>query len=75
MKHLKRILIVFTGGLIAFSTIAADAPDRPLHVLYVGSVAEVGSAALAGRARIMFICPSPNKPGVRYPSVMVWPEV
>lgn len=42
MKHLKRILIVFTGGLIAFSTIAADAPDRPLHVLYLGSVSAGG---------------------------------
>jgi hypothetical protein len=42
MKHLKRILIVFTGGLIAFNTIAADAPDRPLHVLYLGSVSAGG---------------------------------
>src|SRR5688572_17867083 len=38
MKHLKRILILFTGGLIAFSASAADAPDRPLHVLYLGPV-------------------------------------
>src|SRR6266536_5436225 len=42
MKHLKRILIVFTGGLIAFNTIAADAPDRPLQVLYLGSVSGGG---------------------------------
>src|SRR5207248_11187546 len=42
MKHLKRILIVFTGGLIAFNTIAGDAPDRPLHVLYLGSVSAGG---------------------------------
>src|SRR5438034_131863 len=42
MKHLKRILIVFTGGLIAFNAVAADAPDRPLHVLYLGSVSAGG---------------------------------
>src|SRR6266576_4042137 len=42
MKHLKRILIVFTGGLIAFNAVAADAPDRPLHVLYLGSVSGGG---------------------------------
>src|SRR5437667_6509580 len=42
MKHLKRILIVFTGGLIAFNAVAADAPDRPLHVLYLGAVSAGG---------------------------------
>src|SRR5256886_6701388 len=39
---LKRILIVFTGGLIAFNAVAADAPDRPLHALYLGSVSTGG---------------------------------
>src|SRR5688572_31802246 len=47
MKHLKRILIFFTVGLIAFKTAAADAPDRPLHVLYLGPV-ETGGGARGG---------------------------
>jgi uncharacterized protein len=38
MKNLKQILILLTGGLMALNTFAADAPDRPLHVLYLGPV-------------------------------------
>jgi uncharacterized protein len=38
MKHLKQVLILLTGALIALNTVAADAPDRPLHVLYLGPV-------------------------------------
>src|SRR5437667_1183829 len=49
MKHLKRILIVFTGGLIAFNAVAADAPDRPLHVLYLGAVSAGGGGGGLGR--------------------------
>src|ERR1043166_9742873 len=45
MKKLKQILIFLTGGLIAFNTFAADAPDHPLHVLYLGPV----SAGSGGR--------------------------
>jgi hypothetical protein len=32
MKNLKQILILLTGGLMALNAIAADGPDRPLHV-------------------------------------------
>src|ERR1051325_6442983 len=42
MKNVKHILILLTGGLIAFNTFAADAPDRPLHVLYLGPVSAGG---------------------------------
>jgi hypothetical protein len=42
MNNLKRVLILLTGGLMVFNTIAADVPDRPLHVLYLGPVS-VGS--------------------------------
>src|SRR3954453_4179784 len=38
MKNVKRILICLAGGLISVNTLAADAPDRPLHVLYLGPV-------------------------------------
>ena len=42
MKHLKQILILFTVGLIAVNTVAAEAPERPLHVLYLGPVSAGG---------------------------------
>src|SRR5262245_50264419 len=48
MEHLKQILIVFAGGLIAFNAIAADAPDRPLHVLYLGPVSVGGGGRGSG---------------------------
>src|SRR5437762_6828225 len=38
MKNTKRLLTVLTGGLMVLNTLAADAPDRPLHVLYLGPV-------------------------------------
>ncbi|MCI0747511.1 MAG: c-type cytochrome [Verrucomicrobia subdivision 3 bacterium] len=38
MNKLKLILILLTGGLMVLNTFAADAPDRPLHVLYLGPV-------------------------------------
>jgi putative membrane-bound dehydrogenase-like protein len=38
MKHLKQVLILFTGALITLNTLAADVPERPLHVLYLGPV-------------------------------------
>src|SRR5436190_23661686 len=38
MNDLKRIVILLMGGLMALNTFAADAPDRPLHVLYLGPV-------------------------------------
>src|SRR5207249_2679160 len=46
-KNLKQILILLMGGLTALNTFAADAPDRPLHVLYLGPVS-VGSGARGG---------------------------
>src|SRR6185369_16409496 len=42
MKSLKQILTLLTGGLMALNTFAADAPDRPLHVLYLGPVSSGG---------------------------------
>lgn len=44
---MKLILILLTGGLIALNTHAADAPARPLHVLYLGPVS-VGGSELGG---------------------------
>ena len=47
MNNLKQILILLTGGLMALNTFAAEAPDRPLHVLYLGPVSS-GSAGPRG---------------------------
>src|ERR1051325_6381434 len=44
---MKKILILLTGGLMALNTLAADAPDRPLHVLYLGPI-NVGGGGRGG---------------------------
>jgi putative membrane-bound dehydrogenase-like protein len=38
MNNLKQILILLTGGLMVLGTFAAEAPKRPIHVLYLGPV-------------------------------------
>src|SRR3954467_5317847 len=48
MKNLKRIVICLAGALISVNTLAAEAPDRPLHVLYLGPVSTGGSARGGG---------------------------
>ncbi len=42
MKNLNHLLLLLTGGFLVLHTFAADAPERPLHVLYLGPV-NVGS--------------------------------
>src|SRR5437764_2982290 len=44
MNNLKRLLHLFTGALIVLHTLAADAPEAPLHILYFGPV-NVGGGA------------------------------
>src|SRR5262245_58628991 len=43
MKSSKQVLTLITGGLMALNAFAAETPDRPLHVLYLGQV-NVGGA-------------------------------
>ena len=38
MNNLKQILILLTGGLMVLGTFAAEPPNRPIHVLYLGPV-------------------------------------
>jgi putative membrane-bound dehydrogenase-like protein len=38
MKNLKQLLLLLAGGLMVLNTFAADVPERPLHVLYLGPV-------------------------------------
>ena len=45
MKNLKQLLLPMIGGLMVLNTFAANGPDRPLHVLYLGPV----NAGSAGR--------------------------
>ena len=49
MNKLNQILILLTGGLVAFHSLAAEAPDRPLHVLYLGPIHSDGDGASGGR--------------------------
>src|ERR1051325_4353054 len=56
MKNLKRTLILLTGALLALNTFAVDAPDRPLHVLYLGPVnAGSGRGGGFGASRTNYI--------------------
>src|SRR6187455_3452250 len=47
MNNIKNILTLLTGGLIVPNTLAADVPDGPLHVLYLGPVS-VGGGGRGG---------------------------
>jgi cytochrome c553 len=48
MNNLKHILLLLTGGLLVLNIFAADAPDRPLHVLYLGPASASGDARGGG---------------------------
>src|SRR6266496_2279952 len=47
MDNLKRIVILLTG-FFALNTLAADAPDRPLHILYLGPASTGGGGRGGG---------------------------
>ena len=47
MNNLKQILILLAGGLVAFNTFAAQTPEEPIHVLYLGPVS-TGSGGRGG---------------------------
>jgi len=47
MNNLKQILILLTGGLMVLGAVAAETPDRPIHVLYLGPV-EAGRSGPRG---------------------------
>jgi putative membrane-bound dehydrogenase-like protein len=55
MKALKQILILLTGSLMALDTFAADAPDRPLHILYLGPVSTGGRGGGFGGSRTNYV--------------------
>src|SRR5688572_25598929 len=47
MRNLTQIPILLTGGLMLLNTFAAEAPDGPIHVLYLGPV-EAGRSGPRG---------------------------
>ncbi|MCI0533645.1 MAG: hypothetical protein L0Z50_00305 [Verrucomicrobiales bacterium] len=59
MNNLKPILILLTGGLIVLNAFAAEAPDRPIHVLYVGPI-ETGRSGPRGGSGFGFGGPGTN---------------
>ncbi len=56
MNNLKQNLTLFMGALLALNTFAADAPERPLHVLYLGPVSgSSGGGGGSGGARTNYV--------------------
>jgi putative membrane-bound dehydrogenase-like protein len=55
MKNLKQLLFLSLGGLAALSSIAADAPERALHVLYLGPVNVGGGGRGFGGSRTNYV--------------------
>jgi putative membrane-bound dehydrogenase-like protein len=53
MKSKKQVLMLITAGLMCLNALAADAPDRPLHVLYLGPVD--GGSRGSGGSRTNYI--------------------
>ncbi len=49
MNNTKRLLILMTSGLMALDTFAAEVPDRPLQVLYLGPTSAVGGGGGGAR--------------------------
>ncbi len=48
MNTTKQTLALIAGGLMALNTFAAETPDRPLHVLYLGPVGNGGRGGPPG---------------------------
>jgi putative membrane-bound dehydrogenase-like protein len=56
MKNLKHLLVLSLGGLLVLNTTAAEAPERPLHILYIGPVNAAGTPEGGfGRSRTNYV--------------------
>src|SRR5689334_645288 len=55
MKNLKHLLLLSLGGLAVLNTTAADAPERPLHVLYIGAVNAGSGGRRFGDSRTNYV--------------------
>ena len=51
---MKSVLILLAAGLMTLDSLAADAPDRPLHVLYLGQI-DVGGFGGRGGSRTNYV--------------------
>src|SRR6266542_7099940 len=48
MKERKLVCALIAGALVAINAVAAEAPDQPLHVLYLGSMPAGGRGGGSG---------------------------
>lgn len=55
MNTLKQILAFLAGGLVVLGASAADGPDRPLRVLYLGPIGSGGGGIGGGGARTNYV--------------------
>jgi hypothetical protein len=55
MNYLQQILTLLTGGLMVLNTLAADAPGRPIHVLYLGPLGGGGFGPRGGGSRTNYV--------------------
>src|SRR5436190_11352389 len=55
MKKLLQLSVLLTGGLMVLKAYTADAPDRPIHVLYLGTVDARSGGGGFGGARTNYV--------------------
>ena len=55
MNTTKQTLALIAGGLMALNSFAAEMPDRPLHVLYLGAVSGGGAGGGFGGSRTNYV--------------------
>src|SRR5690349_2055611 len=57
MHNVKQFLTLLAVGLMPLNSSAADAPDRPLHVLYLGpvDVGRGGRGGFGGRTNYVYL--------------------
>jgi len=49
MKNRKQIFALIAGASISLNAMAAEAPEQPLHVLYLGTVTGGGGGGFGAR--------------------------
>jgi hypothetical protein len=56
-KHfpMKKVLILMVAGLMTLNSFAAEAPDQPLQILYLGTVDVVGEGGGRGGSRTNYV--------------------
>ena len=55
MKYVTPILMLLAGGLAVLNSLAAEGPDRPLRVLYLGPVSSAAGGPGGGGSRTNYV--------------------